>query len=249
MIAIVLSCSSPGVKNAATAEEQFLLAKKELDKKHYLRAIEGFQKAVFNFPGATVVDTAQYYLALSYYENKEYELAAAEFQRLTINYPQSDYTDDAKYYSGLCYFRNTPGNYALDQEDLKQAIAAMEDFIIDSPDSPLLEDAKNIILQAKTELAHKEYENGILYFKLEDYRAALIYFQMVIDDYTDTEYATKAIFKMAEIAYKQKKYIEAQEKYNNFLTLYPSDKLAPKAKEHLAKIAQKLNDANASDSI
>lgn len=248
IVSILLqACGAPGVKTAPTASEQFALAKKEYDKKHYLKAIDGFQKVIFNFPGVTMVDTAQYYLAMSYYENEEYELASAEFNRLNTNYPHSDFVDDAQYMAGVCYFKNTPQNYALDQEDMKRAVTAMEDFITDNPDSPLITDARNIILQARTKLARKEFENGALYFKLDDYQAASIYFQLVIDEYTDTEYASKALFKLAESAYKQEKYLDSQAKFNSFISLYPSDTMVPRAKEYLEKTSQKLNTANASN--
>ncbi len=244
---LLQTCGVPGVKTAPTAAEQFSLAKKEYDKKHYLNAIEGFQKVIFNFPGVTIVDTAQYYLAMSYYDNEEYELAATEFNRLNVNYPHSDYVDDAQYMAGVCYFKNTPQNYGLDQEDMKRAITAMEDFITDNPDSPLIGDARKIILEARTRLARKEFENGMLYFRLDDYQAASIYFQLVIDDYTDTEYASKALFKLAESAYKQKKYLDSQAKFNSFINLYPGDGSVSKAKEYIEKTTQKLNAANASN--
>ncbi|MCX6827032.1 MAG: outer membrane protein assembly factor BamD [candidate division Zixibacteria bacterium] len=244
----LISCGSPRVMTETTAESQFLKAKKEFDKKRYLSASEGFQKVIFNFPGTSVVDTAQYYLAMSHFENEEYELAAVEFNRLITNYPQSAYVDDAQYLVGLCYYKNTPGHYALDQEDLKKAIAALQDFIVENPDSPLIEDAASVISAARTRLAHKEYENGILYFKLDDYKAAEIYFQLVIDDYTDTEYAARALYKLSEICYWQSKYPAALEKFNTFLALYPNHEWVPKAKKYIAQISIKLNTVNASPS-
>ena len=243
---LLLSCGKHIIKIAPTASEQFDIAKTELDKKHYLSAIEDFQKVIFNYPGSNIIDTAQYFLAMAYYENEDYELAGVEFSRLSSNYPRSEYVDDAQYMAGVCYFKNTPAHYGLDQEDLKKAITAMEDFIVENPDSPLIEDARRVILEARTRMARKDYESAYLYFKLEDFKAAEIYFQLVIDDYTDTEYGARALFNMAEISYKQKKYPEALEKFNNFLTVYPANQLVPKAKSFVEKISRKLNTANAS---
>jgi outer membrane protein assembly factor BamD len=243
---LLLSCGKHIARIAPTAREQFDIAKIDFDKKHYLPAIEGFQKVIFNYPGSNLIDTAQYFLALSYFENEEYELAGVEFSRLVSNYPRSEYVDDAQYMAGVCYFKNTPSHYGLDQEDSKKAIAAMEDFIVENPDSPLIDEARKVILEARTRLARKDYENAYLYFKLEDFKAAEIYFQLVIDNYTDTEYGAKALFKVAEIYYKQKKYPEALEKFNSFLTVYPADRLVPKARTFVEKISLKLNTANAS---
>jgi outer membrane protein assembly factor BamD len=239
-------CGGPAMKAAPTAIGQFTQAKKDFDKKHFLSAIEGFQKVVFNFPGSTLVDTAQYYLGLSQYYNDDYELAVVEFNRLIMNYPKSNWVDDAQYMAGICYYKNTPKHHALDQEDMKKAIKTMEDFIVDNPDSPLIEDARKIILEARTKLAYKEYDSGLFYFKIEELKAATIYFQLVVDEYTDTEYGAKALYKLAEIAYKEARFPEALEKFNNFMSVYPSNELISKAKEYIEKINLDINSSNVS---
>ncbi len=247
VLAILTGCGGPGKSPIATAEDQFTLAKKEYDKEHYLKAIDGFQRVIFNYPGATVVDTAQFFLAMSYLGNEEYELAAVEFRRLMVNYPMSDYADQAQFSAGVCFYKNTPGNYALDQQDLKKAIQVLEDFILENPDSPLVEEARAVILEGLTKLARKEYENGLLYFKIYDFRAARIYFQYVIDNYTSTGYAALALFKLSESAYKLSEYIKALEKFSQFKTLYPENKLIPDADEYIIKITRQLETVDASD--
>ncbi len=245
-MALYLGCGTPSVQTATNAYAQFNIAKKEYDKKHYLNAIQGFQRVVFNFPGATIVDTAQYYLAMSYYDNEEYELAAVEFNRLMTNYPQSAFADDAQFLTGVCLYKSTPKHYGLDQEELTKAIQALEDFITDNPESPRLDEARAVINEARTRLSKKQYENGLLYWKMSNYDAAGVYFQLVIDDYTDTEFAPKALFKLAEILYKQAKYTDAIAKFNSFISIYPSDKLVPEAHKLIELISQKTDSANVS---
>jgi len=246
-LSIIVGCGGPGMKPIASAEEQFTKAKKEYDKDHYLKAIEGFQRVLFNYPGATMVDTAQFYLAMSYLGNKEYELAAVEFRRLIANYPVSDFADEAQYLAGVCYFKNTPKHYALDQEDLKTAIAVLQDFILENPDSPMVEKAKANIEEGLSKLARKEYENGLLYFKLYDFKAAQIYFQFVIDNYTNTGYAALSLYKLSEALFELKEYARALEKFNQFITLYPENELLPKANKYIEIISRNLETVNASE--
>jgi outer membrane protein assembly factor BamD len=247
ILLLLIGCGKPAFRMVGNAQDQFALAKREFDKKHWLKAVEGFQRVIFNFPGATIVDTAQYYLAMSYYENEDYELAAVEFQRLMSNYPMSPFLDEAQYMTGVCYLKNTPGHYALDQEDMKRAILTLSDFILDNPDSPLVEDAKQAILDGQTKLARKEYENGMLYYKVYDLRAAEIYFQYVVDNFTNTEYAALSLFKLSEIEYKKKNYPDALEKFNNFIKIYPGNDLISKANEYIDKITRQLETVSASD--
>lgn len=237
-----VGCSTNKVLLQGSAEEQFSDAKKSYDDERYVRAIDGFQKTIFNFPGATIVDTAQYYLAMSYYLSEDYELGAVEFSRLVRNYPRSDFADDAQYMFGACYMESTPGHYGLDQGDLLKAISAFEDFIIDNPNSDLIDEAKAKIKEAQTKLAHKAFENGMTYFKMYAYEASTVYFQLVIDDYTNTRYAPLALYRLGEADYKLKNYEDSQEKFNQFIGLYPEHELMPKVNEYLDKLAVKISD-------
>jgi outer membrane protein assembly factor BamD len=239
-IIALIGCGGITMKTFGTAEEQYREAFKEYQKKHYLKAIDGFQKVIYNFSGASMVDSAQYFLAMSYYEQDDYFLAAAEFERLVNNYPGSRFVDDGQYMAGLCFYKSSPGSYGLDQDELKRAIGALEDFVTDNPESELADDAQAAIKDAKERLAKKRYENGRMYFRLKYYDAAGIYFQTVIDEHTDSKWAARALYFMGEIEYNQKRYPEAKSKLDNFLVVYPDHEFAEKARKKLAKIEKNL---------
>ena len=103
---VLLADGCGGSKSLANmnAHQLFELGKKEYDKKKYLKAIELFQTVVYDYPGESIVDTAQYFLALSYFGNKEYELSAVEFNRLIVNYPSSAYFEHAIFMKAVSAF-------------------------------------------------------------------------------------------------------------------------------------------------
>ncbi len=246
--ALVLSgCGGPRTHLIDDPRLLFDQGMSDFQNAKYPSAVEKFQRLVYNYPGAVFVDSAQFFLGQSYYGNKEYALASVEFNRLVSNYPLSPLNDDAQYMTGLCYFKGTPGHYGLDQEDLKLAVAAMNNFVLDNPDSDLIPDAQKIILDARTKLARKDYESGVLYIKMYDLRAARIYFQLVIDEYTDTPYAGMALYQLAEIDYKEKDYQAASDRLNHFLNIYENSELAGKAKKLLEEITLRNLKAQASD--
>jgi len=240
IVALIAGCSGVTMKNYPTAEEQYQQSLKEFQKKHYIKAIDGFQKVVYNFSGASMVDSAQYYIAMSQFKQREYYLAAAEFERLVNTYPGSSFVDEAQYMSGLCYFKSAPGNYGLDQTELTKAIGTLEDFITDYPESDAAPEARATIDLARDRLARKHYESGRMYYRLGYYKSASIYFQTVIDDYTDTEWAARSFYYMAEIELKEKHYQDAQTKFNHFLVVYGDHEYAKKAKDKLAEIDKHL---------
>lgn len=247
LLTVLAGCGSGiTMKNYNSAEEQFTQSMIAYKDHNYLKAIDGFQKVVYNFSGSSLVDSAQYYMAMAYYQDKEYFLAASEFERLIGNYPGSPFVDDAQYMSGLCYFKSSPEHYGLDQEDLYKSIEMLSDFITDYPTSELVADARETIRLGRERLAHKKYENGCMYYRLSNYESAKIYFQSVIDDFTDSEYAGKALYYLAEIEYKTDNFAEAKAKFNNFLVVYPDHELAGKARDKIAEIEKKFaeNEAN-----
>ena len=188
-------------------------------------------------PVASVVDTAQYYLALSYFSDKEYELAQVEFNRLAVNYPASVYFENAIFMKAVCYYEGTPKHYGLDQSALTTAIRQFEDFIIDFPESDVVPDCQTYLLNARTRLAHKFYNSAETYRKMRTYKAAEVYYQKVVDEYTSTEYAPLATYGLAKVKYKMKDYQLAKEKFQDFTLVFQDHELAPKAAEFAEKSA------------
>ncbi|RME28354.1 MAG: outer membrane protein assembly factor BamD, partial [Candidatus Zixiibacteriota bacterium] len=211
--------------------------KQQYQDHKYLKAIESFQSIVFNHPGAAVVDSAQYYLGLSYFGNKEYALAGVEFNRLLLNYPSSAYAENAQFMKAVCFFEGTPRDYALDQSELQKAIRQFEEFIIDHPDSDLLPDAQAYLNKAKERLARKYYEAGIVYKRLHAYKSAKIYFQKVVDDFTNTPYGALATYEIADAAFKMHKYDEAARLFANFAVVFPKHEKVAEARRHEVEAA------------
>ncbi len=239
-VSLLAGCGGVTMKNYATAELQYRNAMTEFQKENFLKAIDGFQKVIYNFGGSSVVDSAQYYLAMSYYHQEDFYMAAAEFERLATTYPGSPFVDDAQYMAGLCYFKSAPKNYGLDQDELQKAIESLNDFVTDNPESELADEARAVIAQANERLAHKRYANGRMYYRLGYYDAAEVYFRRVIDEHTSTEWAARALFYTGEIKVKQKKFSEARDIINNFLVVYPENEYHDKAVKLLAKIDEKI---------
>jgi len=224
-------CGGSASRSGLAPAELFSLGKAEYERKKYFKAIELFQSVVFNHPGASVVDSAQYYLGLSYFGNKDYTLAGIEFNRLLLNYPASVFALNAQFMKAAGFFEGTPKDYSLDQSDLRHAIRQFDDFIIDHPESELVEDAKTYLGVARLRLARKYYESGVVYLRLNSPKSARIYFQTVIDEFTDTEYASKATYYIAEGEEKAGRYEEARRLYENFVTVFPTHEWADRARQ------------------
>ncbi len=236
-VLMIGACSSPRSISTMTAGELLKTGMDLYNRHKYLRAIEHFQACVYNYPGDMAVDTAQYYLALSYFGNEEYEVAQVEFNRLVLNYPASPFFEHAIFMRAVCYYESTPKDPGMDQTELNTAIRQFEDFIIDFPDSEVLPDVQKYLHAALDRLARKDYTAGLVYSRMGAFESAKIYFQKVIDDYTESEYAVQALYDIARMEYKQKNYSEARVQFQNFVAVYPENKFVPKALKMIEKSA------------
>jgi outer membrane protein assembly factor BamD len=236
-VAVLSGCGGQVNMAQLNARELFDLGMQRYQKHKYLGAIEALQAAIFNFPGESHVDTAQYYLALSYFGNRDYVLAQTEFNRLQVNYPASAFAPQAQLMKAVSFFKGTPKHYGLDQTNLHTAVTQFEDFLIDYPESEAVPEARAYLKEAKTRLARKLFESGTIYTRLRDYYAARVYFQKVIDDYTETPYAADATYQIAESYFQQKNWDEAHTKFQNFQVIWPEHKWAIKAGERSCQAA------------
>ena len=242
--ALCIGCGGGGTSlNNMTKDELFALGKAKLEAKKYLTAINAFQTLVYTYPGEPIVDTAQYYLALSYYSNKDWELAAAEFNRLVVNYPTSPYATQAQFMKAVSAFESTPKHFGLDQTSVEDAIKQLEDFIIDNPESELVPDCNKYLDIAKGRLATKTYMSGLTYTRMGASRAAKVYYQKVIDDYTSSEFAPLANFEMAKEEMRLREYDEARRRFENFVTVFSTHPLVPEAQAGIAEAAFKSAEA------
>ncbi|OGC77483.1 MAG: hypothetical protein A2145_03705 [candidate division Zixibacteria bacterium RBG_16_40_9] len=235
---LMVSCGSKATRPVLPQSEQFVLAKKYYDKKKYRPAAEEFQKLIFNYPGATVIDTALYYLANSYFHQEDYATAAGEFKKILSNYANSTWLDEAAYMVAMSDLKQS-APAELDQKFTWLALDEFNEFVETYPDSPLVTEAKNRISELRNKLAKKSYKNGYVYLRTKDYTAALLYFKEILDNYPDTVWAKQALFQIAEVNRFQNKIPEAIEVYKRFLELYPKDKLAAKCKERLSELENK----------
>jgi len=226
----IYSCSSSEGSDIKTddPEQAFRIAKRKFDDKDYLEAIDDFSLIKIKFPGTSVSDKAQFYLADSYYHRDEYILAAYEFESMLKNYPLSPLLPETRYKLGLCYYNLSP-KYSLDQEFTRYAIEELELYIELYPEDKNVRDAEKKLNELKDKLAYKYYRTGILYMKMDDYKAASLYFRSVYEEFVDSDWADDAMIGEADALINAKKNDEAKRVLERFYKLFPKSKLKSKA--------------------
>ncbi len=243
---LLQGCGGYNVKPNISAEERLALARRMFENKDYFEAKQQFKILTLNNPGAAFVDEAQFFLAESHFFSKEYILAADEYNRLVRLYPRSGWVDDASYKAAVCDYKLSP-KPSLDQTYTVRAVSSFQRFIEDFPNSDLIPEAERILGICRSKLSKKDYRAGELYRKMHDYYAAFVYFDSVVTNYYDTEYAEDATFWKGECLYRLGRFNDARTALEELLRKYPDSENARKARERLETIATELTDASGTD--
>ncbi len=233
VIVFIGACSRQKIKPNISNEERMRIAEKLFNDGDYLDARTQFRIVILNSPGGSLSDKAQFYYAECHFRLKEYILAIAEYEKLIRMYANSEYVDDAQFQIGLSYFKLSP-KAALDQTYTEKAIEEFQKFLEDYPQSELAPRAKDYMRKCREKLALKNFKNGESYRKRALYRAALVYYDYVLDNYYDTKYAELSLWEKAE-CYRLMGEIEHSQKfYKLYMEKYPRSSKSDRAREFLS---------------
>ena len=231
-------CGSSKPPPVPSARDGFDSAMRLYDRGKWEDARLAFETVVFNHPGSTIVDSAQYMLAMCYFRQKDPILAASEFERLHAHYPTSELVDDADYMRGLCLVEAAPSHTGLDQEKTREAVNELKIFKDNHPLSEYVPKVDSLLSESYRVLSQKDFDTGRLYMKLGHPESARIYFQGLIDQYPESPLVPDALYYMAEGQRKLDSLDNAVEYYEKIIYLYPDNDRADKARKRVAKIAR-----------
>lgn len=186
-VILLVSCKTPDYKSLSTAKDVFETGKKLYKNKDYMEAQSQFEKIKLQFPASIYSDSSQYFLGEIYFARKEYILAAYSYSLLERNYPASLLRKDARFKNALCYYKLSPA-YDRDQEYTKKAIDQFNNFKELHPGDSLFFEAQAKVIELTKKLAQKDFATAELYSKIEEPKAAIIYYNSVIENYVDSEY-------------------------------------------------------------
>lgn len=239
----VFGCSSSKEVESLPAEVRYGQAMVEFQKENYLDAAEDFKIVTVQYPGSSFADSAQFHIAECRYRRGEYILAASECDMLIRTMPSSPLVAKARYMKARADYELSP-QFALDQKYTNEAIDDFQTFIEYFPTDSLAKDAAAKINELNNKLAKKEFENGKLYYRLEYYKAAIVYFDNVLDRYHDSQYADDALLGKARALRERHDDAGALVAINLFYQKYPSSELKPDVDALKAEIESELSNTH-----
>jgi len=216
-------------------EDRLLLADELMSEGKCAKAIIEYEQVLSEYPRPEVAERAKFNLARCRMDLEEYDLAVQDFEIFIDSYPKSSMVDDGMYMIGLCYLRQSP-RPERDQSETLKALNELNLLIREYPDTDVREEAEEAIIKCKSKLAQKEYLNGELYLKMGHYGSARVYFDAVMAQYGETEWAPRALLAKGITYAKGDDPDKARQVFEQVLTDFPSSDVARQATERLKEL-------------
>lgn len=244
------SCSEFGrILKSTDNDMKYEVAMDYYDRKDYNHALQLFDLLQNSFRNTPKGEMITYRTAMCYYLTYDYEIAAYYFNKFVSNYPFSSDAEHAAYMSAFCSYMTSP-NINLDQESTYTAIEQLEAYIEHYPQGDSLNRAKELLTNLNNKLEEKDYNICILYYRMENYNAAITSFENLLKKYPNTPHREEILSDMAKTYYdyaensvpeKQKERYEAcVERYNTLSYLYPESPYLKEVELSVIKARKKL---------
>ena len=246
-----VSCNSHNKLLKSTDNElKYNTAMSLFEKKDYNRALQLFDVLQPAYRGKPEGEQIAYYTAECYYKMKDYEIASHYYKRYVVNYPFANNAESALFRSACCYYLESP-KMSLDQTESYTAISEFQNFIDIYPSSVYVDSANQLMDTLRYKIAEKDFNTCMLYYKMEEYQAAITSFENFIKDNPITHHREEIInymvltyYNYAENSVEEKqreRYELALEKYNTLIYMYPESKYIAELEPTIKKIQTELS--------
>lgn len=200
-IILLSSCSDYSeLLKSTDYDKKFEAAKEYYNEDEYFKAETLLKELLTIYKGTKKAEEIYYYYAYCQFALNDFDFAAFHFKNFVKNFSNSDRAEEMHYMIPVCYSKMSPKS-TLDQTNTKKAIEEFQLFVDKFPTSERRLQANEEIDKLRGKLERKSYDLAYLYYKVEDYKAAIIAFKNVIKDYPDIENREEIRFYIVESSY------------------------------------------------
>lgn len=231
------ACSGQKAAAPKNPSERLEYADSLRDREEYLKAVSEYEKVLSEFPAPEIAEAARYGLAEARIGLGDFDLARRDLEDFIDSYPRSDLVDNAMYLIAVSHVKQAPRA----ERDQTATVAALDELNLllrEYPETDILDEASALLAECESKLAEKEYLSGRLYLRMKSYRAAHIYFDLVLEEYGDTPWAPRALLGKAQAFAKQKDFSAVRSTLERVVEEYPD---TPESREAAISLSQLAN--------
>jgi outer membrane protein assembly factor BamD len=152
---------------------------------------EIFETVVKNAPYGPLAAQALFKIGLAREKQKKWSDAILSYNKLIDKYPGSDFADDAQYQIGYAWYQ-AASQPDYDQSAAQKSIEAFQDFMVRFPNSEKLAQAQDYMQELSGRRVQGSMNIAKFYESQKNYKAALIYYNDVVQQNPGSDLATEA---------------------------------------------------------
>ncbi len=238
LVVILFSCGGKQVlKESIPCSQRFESAKKMYVAGEYYDAKEALNDALYKCSGSKEMSQIIYYLGMSYYNLKKYDQAEYQFRDIVRDFHSDSLAGPAQYMIGKSLFKQSLA-YSKDQKETRKALEEFNNYLEEYKDGSLSDSVKYYLQVCSDKIVEKEFKSGQLYMRMQEYKAAQIYFKGIIKNSPESKWETDAKFQLAICFAKDNNKAEALLLCDELIKNNLNDKLKVKVQ----KLAKRLRD-------
>lgn len=200
---LAFSCNKLHNDAMKSADKEFILntANEFYAQKKWSKAIALYDRLPNLVAGTEDAPEVVFRSAYANYYDKNYKLAGHQFRNFANTFTRDTRREEAAYMSAICYYEDSV-EYNLDQSSTENAINQLQDFLTQYPNSEKAKDINAKIEELSYKLEFKYYEHARQYFRIADYKAAVVAFENLLEDYPSTKLRVKSLDYIMKAKYE-----------------------------------------------
>lgn len=241
------SCSEyQKVLNKGKVEDQYKMATKYFEEGEYNKSINLFEKVIPKYRRKPQMERIQFMVAQANYNTKSYDLASYHFSKFIGNYPSSSKVEEASYLLAHSYYLSSPKS-SRDQANTHKALTELQNFIDKFPNSDRIKEANKYHDELTNRLEKKSFDIAKQYYITEKYQAAIMAFDIFIEDNFGTDYKEEALAYKFLASYQlgmKSILTKKEQRIDNAIAAYNRLKKSFPKSDRLNKLSSKFEELN-----
>ena len=256
LVFLANSCSFRNILKSDDAEKKYDYAVKLYNEKDYSRALQLFDQLMEVTRATEKSERIYFYYAYCYFYQQDYTLASYYFKRYCSNFPNTKMAEECSFMGAYCNYMNSP-DFTLDQTNTSESIKDLQLFINMYPKSTRLSECNDLIDKLREKLESKDFRIAKLYFRMDDYSAAITSLNNILKEFPDTKRKEEILFlifksyhkfAIESVEHKKKeRHLKALSAYNDFVSQFPESVYIEEVKGLKNRSAKELEKLYAKD--
>ncbi|MBR6831331.1 MAG: outer membrane protein assembly factor BamD [Tidjanibacter sp.] len=249
LVAMVGCSDYNKVLKSTDYRKAYLMGVDYFNQGKYEKALSLFDHVQPAMVGTLGEDSLSYYMATSYYKMGDFTTSSDLFDSFRRRFGRSAFLEDVEYMYAMGYYFASP-DPQWDQTPTRMGIAAITEYLAHYPESVKRDLCLERINELQYKLYEKSFQNARTYFKIENYRSAIVAIKNALNEYPETPFREELLYLNTVASYKlasnsiasmqTDRYLSMLDHYYNLISEFPYtehrkevDKMQAEAKEYL----------------